>query len=302
MADRHQFIEFHPSDNGGGTLGRHVQHDEQSKRYAFSVDITKPVSITHQRLSPILDQDAQITFENVTYNGTGSCTGNASVGDLGTVPIQGTYSNAPTLDEALALNIYSAATHIDGYGAPFPTNDRGSSGLAVAKVTTQMGLIAGYQHCFSLDSLIKALQVTPVIIGSNWYDSMDRPNAQGIVGVSAGASVRGGHEYECIGVNVESQMLEFVNSWGSGWGLAGHFFMSYDTVTRLLGEQGDVTVFVPKTSTPPQPQPTPTPTPPSPPPPPQPTPTPTDVDRAMWEAAKKFWAYMENWAHGKGLS
>lgn len=312
MAVDQQFIDWHHSDDGG-SLGRHIQHDEQSRQYRFSVDLVPTInSVRHQRTSPILDQDLTITYQGQTYDGTGSCTGNAATGDLGTQPL--TAPSSIVLDETTALNIYSAATQIDGFGDPFPTNDRGSSGLAVAKVCQKQGYISGYQHCFSLNDMLKALQVTPVIVGTNWYDSMDAPDVNGLVGVSAQASVRGGHEYEAIGVDVQKQLIEFVNSWGAGWGIQGHFFMSYDTVTRLLGEQGDVTVFIPVTAPAPQPQPSPTPptpsptpvqpepvtpTPPS--PQPQPTPTPSDVDAALWTHIKDFMTNAEAWARKHGL-
>jgi hypothetical protein len=308
MADRHEIIEWHEGD--GGSLGRNIQHDPRSMSYPFSEDlVTTIASVRHNRYGPILDQDLDITYKNNLYHGTGSCTGNAADGNLNTDPYQ------PTVPckESTALDIYSAATEIDGFGSPWPTNDRGSSGLAVAKVCQKNGWIIGYQHVFSLNSMLKALQVTPVIIGANWYDSFDAPDNNGLVTIRPNASVRGGHEFQAIGVDVDKRQIEFVNSWGLGWGVQGHFFMSYDDVTRLLSEQGDVTVFVPlsqpaPTPVPPAP-PTPTPTPPTPtpqptptptPPTPQPTPTPSDVDQAMWNAIKKFFDEAKHWAEGKG--
>jgi len=311
MAVVQELIPWNQGD--GGNLGRNLHHDDQSRQYPFTVDaVTTIASARHERKSPVLDQDLTITFRGKTYDGTGSCTGNAATGNMGTDPFH-VAATGLVLDENEALTIYSAATQIDGFGAPWPTNDRGSSGLAVAKVCQKAGYISGYQHCFSLTAFLKALQVTPCIIGVNWYDSMDAPDRNGLVTISPNASVRGGHEFEAIGVDVDSKLIEFVNSWGPGWGVQGHFFMSYGDVTRLLGEQGDVTVFVPlnqpaPTPTPPAPTPTPPappspdkPTPPSPQPPqPQPTPTPDDVDRAMWESIKKFFGEATHWAEGKG--
>lgn len=303
MAERHEFIPWQQSTDGG-SLGRHIHHDEQSKEYRFTVDQVPTIqTVRHFRRTPILDQDLDITYKGQTYNGTGSCTGNAALGQLMTEPFAPISSIS--YDENTALDIYSGATKIDKFGAPFPTNDRGSDGLSVAKVCQKNGWITGYQHCFSLNDMLKALQVTSCIVGVNWYDSFDSPDSNGLVKISANATVRGGHEFEAIGVNVDTKQIEFVNSWGMGWGVQGHFFMSYDDVTRLLGEQGDVTVFVPlsqpaPTPTPPTPTPQPTPTPTPPTPQPTPTPTPVDVDRAMWEAIKRFYGEAKHWAEGKG--
>lgn len=296
MAERQEIIEWHEGD--GGSLGRNIQHDARSLAYPFSEDlVTTIVTKRHNRYGPILDQDVDITYKGQVYHGTGSCTGNAADGNLGTEPFTPT---VPT-KESTALDIYSAATQIDGFGSPWPTNDRGSSGLAVAKVCQKNGWLSGYQHVFSLTSMLKALQVTPVIVGTNWYGQMDNP-VNGVINDFTGGDLRGGHEYEAIGVDVENKQIEFVNSWGGSWGQGGHFFMSYALVERLLGEQGDVTVFVPlsqpaPTPVPPTP-PTPTPTPPS--PQPTPTPTPSDVDQAMWNAIKKFFDEAKHWAEGKG--
>jgi hypothetical protein len=82
-----------------------------------------------------------------------------------------------------------------------------------------------------------------------------RPAADGLVHVSG--AVAGGHEYECIGYDTATDRWEFVNSWGTSWGKAGHFFYTSATFARLLSEQGDATVFVPIT----QPAPVPTPAP-----------------------------------------
>jgi hypothetical protein len=97
-----------------------------------------------------------------------------------------------------------------------------------------------------------------VITGVNWYDSFDSPDASGHVVISAGAQVRGGHEFEIVGVDVQAKTLRAVNSWGDGWGDAGCFTFEYGDYERLLSEDGDATQFTPITS------PAPTPTPPSP--------------------------------------
>jgi len=214
-------------------LGRNVYHDSRNRSYPYRRAAAQLTSQLWPRHIPILDQ-----------GNVGSCTGNEQVGALGTGNVFTALpaGHAP-LDETLALYIYSHAETIDGDG-PYPPNDNGSSGPSAAQVAKNLGLISGYLHCFSLADVLDALETGPVGIGSNWYDSMDEPDG-GVVEVSPGAQVRGGHEYLCRGKDVASKMLFFDNSWGTGWGTGGSFSYSFATLERLLAEQGDATVSLP---------------------------------------------------------
>ena len=217
-------------------LGRNVYHDSRNLAYPWT---RRGLGLTTQmwpRRIPILDQGA-----------VGSCTGNEQTGALGTGPIfDALPAGHPVLDESLALKIYSGAETIDGDG-PYPPNDNGSSGPSAAQVAKNLGLIAGYLHCFSLTDILDALETGPVGIGSNWYDSMDSPDSSGLVTITPGATIRGGHEYLCRGKDITSQLLYLDNSWGTSFGNAGSFTYSYATLERLLAEQGDATVSLPLT-------------------------------------------------------
>lgn len=260
---RRRIEEHPPSVSGGGRLGRHVHHDSRSLWYAYQRTAPVLASVLHARNIPILDQGQ-----------VGSCTGNGEVGCLGTDPLYGTLPGPhPALDEREALWIYSAAEVIDGDG-PYPPNDNGSSGLSAAKAAKAAGLIAGYTHCLSLADVLDALQSGPVSIGINWYDSFDSPPGSGLLSISAGAQVRGGHEPMLRGVDVDAQTVFGDNSWGTGWGVKGSFSMGWATLERLLAEDGDGTVSVPLS------QPAPVPVPPAPapvPPVPGPDADPADV-------------------------
>jgi hypothetical protein len=112
----------------------------------------------------------------------------------------------------------------------------------VCKAAKQLGLISAYHHAFGIDQALKALVVQPVITGIHWYSNFDHPDANGVVEIQPGATLRGGHEVLANEVDADKQLVWFWNSWGTIYGLSGRFCMSFDTWAKLLGEQGDVTV------------------------------------------------------------
>lgn len=247
MADRKYRI--HEDIIEDKRLGRNVHHDPRSLSYKVEPRSTV-ASARWGRVIPILNQGS-----------LGSCTGNATVGVLGTEPYYSILTAAfPTLvlNEALAVQIYSLATALDPFEGQYKPDDTGSDGLSVAKAAKNLGLISGYKHITSIDAAHTAIQSGPFVTGTVWLAGMDDTDPNGIV--TATGATRGGHEYEVIGYDAQRDLWEFVNSWGTGWGKAGHFFMSGDDYATLLGNDGDATQFVPLT----QPAPTPTPGPVSP--------------------------------------
>jgi hypothetical protein len=269
----------------GKRLGRHVRHDARSNAYLIA-ETDAPVTVQWDRVIPVLDQ-----------GNVGSCTGNAATGHIGTLPDDDASLTAlgVILDESEALSLYSAAEVIDGSG-PYPPNDNGSSGLSVAQAAKAAGLISGYLHATTIAAAQAAIKVGPFIIGSDWYSSFDTTDANGLVAIAPGATVRGGHEYECIGYDATSDLWHLVNSWGTSYGVAGHFYYSSATFEALLAADADVTQFVPLSQ--PAPVPTPvTPNAPSPTPPPQPTNNPTQAPHE-W---RQWWRDVEQWLSSHGL-
>lgn len=254
----------------GKPLGRSVFHDSRSKQYAFDTTGLEVNSVKHMRRIPVLDQGS-----------LGSCTGNATVGALGTVPFNDTLTadQRALLTEETAVTLYSDATRIDNISGTYPPTDTGSNGVSVAKAAQRRGFISGYQHTFSLQNALKALQVTPVIVGVTWYEGFDNVAPNGLVKVSGAA--RGGHEFVVDEVDASAKLVGATNSWGTSWGLSGRFYFSWDDFGRLLSEKGDVTVFVPVT----KPAPVPTPV-----PPPKPSSPDADLNAAMkiWQTIKSF--------------
>lgn len=232
------------ASNNPHPLGRNINHDPRSLAYPFSARPEFDIQVISRpawtRQIPILDQ-----------GNIGSCTGNAGVGRIATDDVDRPGLTSISIgdmlwwcDEALAIHFYSEATKIDPWPGVYPPDDTGSDGTSIANVLYHYGLIAEYTWAFNgLNDVLIALMSGPVMVGTYWYSSMFFPDASGGVSIAPNAYIAGGHEYLANGqVDVENKRLWFDNSWGSAWGNNGTFSMSFDTLDRLLNEQGDATI------------------------------------------------------------
>ena len=169
----------------------------------------------------------------------GSCTANALCGALNSAPdFQGHQRT-----EGDAVTLYTRETQLEG--KPYPQYDPGGSGLMVCKAGKQLGWITSYKHAFGVQQALLALVVRPVISGFDWYTSFDAPDANGLVAIAPGATVRGGHEVVADEIDAPNRLVWFWNSWGPQFGVGGRFCMTFDTWDQLLQSQGDVTVPLP---------------------------------------------------------
>ncbi len=221
-------------------LGRHVEHDERSRafpsRRVFGLE--QPQDVDHDLVLPPLHQTV------------GSCTIHTQVALCSFGPhwqaLTPAQQQAITSDpEAFALNWYRYTTHNDEFDGAYEPDDTGSSGLSASKCTVHHGYAKGYVHGFSLADAFTILNHQPYGQGTVWYDSMFNTSSSGEVKITQGSGIAGGHEYTAIGNDVANRRIWYRNSWGSGWGVNGEFWMSWDTVDRLLHEDGDVVALVP---------------------------------------------------------
>jgi hypothetical protein len=258
-------------------LGRVKQHDPRSIHYSIAPWPRWAVkAVDWMRRAPIFDQ-----------GDLGSCTGNAAAGLVGTDATGYTgatsveiSNNALTVDETLAVQVYSLATQLDEFQGAYPPDDTGSSGLGAAKALQQLGLASAYFHAFSLEALNTALQRGPVMIGVDWYNSMFDPAAGNILTVNTRSRLAGGHEFVVSAYDPSSGLYRMDNSWGTSWGANGSAYLRTADMSKLLSADGDVTqptlVSVPV--------PPPTPVPPAP---------PADADATFWVAAQE-WAALKS--------
>lgn len=136
--------------------------------------------------------------------------------------------------------IYSEAQKIDEW----PGEDYdGTSVRAGAKVLQNLGYIESYWFGTSIDELIDmVLYGGPIVVGTNWYDSMFETGRLGHMGISG--DLVGGHAYVLNGVNLNTQKFRIKNSWGQEWGWHGFATISISDMSRLLREDGEAMLAV----------------------------------------------------------
>lgn len=217
------------------TLGRIVNHDPRSRDYPAALS-RYPRKVLWRHSAAVLDQGQ-----------LGSCTGNALTQLLNTTiagkaRLAGAKSNS-YLKEKQAIAFYSRATQIDNIAGQYPPTDTGSSGLAVAKAGVEAGFFSSYTHAFGFNQFVGAIQLSPVITGTTWYQGMFTPDADGYIWPTG--KVAGGHEYVILGYDpLGKGKVTMLNSWSKSWGRNGRAYMRGDIYAELLAQQGDVTVPV----------------------------------------------------------
>jgi hypothetical protein len=212
------------------TFGRFVEHDPRSRMFAAPTPPTKR-SVLWAHHGPVLDQGEM-----------GSCTGSAAAQLINT-DLFAAVRPKGYLTQNDAIKLYARATMLDDAPGTFPPDDTGSSGLAVAKAGVQMKYFGAYKHAFGFDKFCAVLQTSPLLVGTNWYTSMNKTSTTGLVTVRG--QLEGGHQWLAIGVDYERQQITGLNSWGPTWGKNGRFFLSFTTMRRLLAEQGDAVAPTP---------------------------------------------------------
>lgn len=126
----------------------------------------------------------------------------------------------------------------------------GTSVRGLMKVMTTRGYISSYVWGQSSDEAIAWMNGGhgTIIIGTNWYASMDSVDQNGfIVEPSSISTPIGGHAYRVNWWDAKRHGFLIVNSWGEYWGtlakntLTGKAYMSRALFDRLIAEDGEVT-------------------------------------------------------------
>lgn len=230
----------------GRRLGRHHKVDPRSladHSVKAHMEATGRAAVL---TAPLVSRVWKRTLKPLNQGALGACCGNAIAGLLVTEPNNHDgVADDIHVTETLAKQIYSLATKIDNIHGEWPSDDTGSTGLDALRAAKQLGLIAGYKSCANAAEVLQVLShVGPVAVGTAWLVDMDDPDeTTGLLTVSG--KVDGGHEYAVVGINVENQTVEMINSWGS-WGLKGRAHIGWADFARLIDKMhGDAVLILP---------------------------------------------------------
>jgi C1A family cysteine protease len=232
--------------------------DSRDHIYKLNTELTlAPRVDLRQYCSPVEDQ-----------GNIGSCTGNAIAGQIELIDRKGgkqldvsrlfIYYEERVLEGSVR---YDAGAYIrDGIkvcytkGAPleslwpYVTNKFATKPPTAAYTDALKRKVTGYQRCADFNAVKNAVAAgNPVTIGFTVYDSFegawgDIPHGQAGSGMmpfpnTATESVLGGHAVCIVGYDDTLPVAgrangRFIvrNSWGTGWGDAGYFYMPYDVI------------------------------------------------------------------------
>jgi len=174
--------------------------------------------------------DVEAVLDQGNY---GTCVGNGWAQWGNTNPVDDKYI------ETDARAIYLEATGYDG--AKDYTYQVGSTVRSGAKAMSARKRLTAYAFASTTDAITAWVQKNgPVVCGTDWLENMFDPDPNGFVPVSG--SVAGGHCYLLHGYDPNQQAYKFLNSWGTSWGLKGHFYMRVVDFAKLLSQQGEACV------------------------------------------------------------
>lgn len=202
-------------------LGRLPAPDARDAHYTLRKIVPKKPTAEHRhwRTGPVLDQ-GQVP----------QCVAYAWCGFLESSPIRTKAHESP-------MDIYRAARLVDEWEGE---NYDGTSVRAGAKVMQDEGHIAQYVWATKADEVanwILSAQGGPVVMGTDWHDSMFNPDSKGLVRLDG--NITGGHAWLIYGFNRGTNLFFAQNSWGTGWGRNGRFLIRFDDLETLLADQGE---------------------------------------------------------------
>ena len=138
------------------------------------------------------------------------------------------------------FDIYKNAQKLDEW---YGENYDGTSVRGAVKYLKTIGKVKSYYWAFDVQTLSETiLKLGPVVVGTNWYNGMFYPNKNGLIKISG--QMVGGHAYLINGVDTKTKQFRIKNSWGKSWGNGGHAFISFNDMSRLIKENGEICLAI----------------------------------------------------------
>jgi len=156
-------------------------------------------------------------------------------------------SPAPRVVNLVPSELYAEAQRLDEWeGEDYD----GSSVRGGMKALRARGIVESFTWAFDPPTLIHHLLETgPMVLGTDWYESMFEPDAKGNLTVEGATA--GGHAYLAIGIDTRHRnadrsvgAVRIVNSWGTRWGQAGRAWLPFSALPQLLENYGEAAMGV----------------------------------------------------------
>jgi hypothetical protein len=203
-------------------FGRLPEFDERSRQYPIRqlLEATPKLFQSYTWKCPIV----------LNQGFTPHCAGFAVSHEAAAKPVM-----VKGITNAIGDEMYFLAQTLDQYeGEAYD----GTTTLGAVKAGVKKGWFKSYYWAFGEQDLAIGIpHKGPAILGINWYESMNRPDANGLITVS-GKCV-GGHCILANGYNHKHRLYRLHQSWGEPWGINGECFISADDMARLLKEEGE---------------------------------------------------------------
>lgn len=120
----------------------------------------------------------------------------------------------------------------------------GTSVRAGMKALQARGLISEYRWAWNADTVARWIWTSgPVVIGVSWFNGMFYPDLKTHI-IEATGGVAGGHCVILDGVNMKTRMVRCLNSWGPSYGNNGAARMTFETLEKLLADDGEAAMAV----------------------------------------------------------
>jgi hypothetical protein len=230
-----------PAQHG---LGRRYAEDARDEAYPMRLRLDPlreqffprgiPEGVRHYRPSSVLDQGR-----------TGTCVGHAWASRLRGAPIMQGHPGPFTLYRQFILVDEWAQNDREAL-LPDEQLQFGTSVRAGAKVCQSLGYVSNYLWAESTED-VRAWHLAnfgSVVLGVNWTSDMMRTDASGFIHYTG--RVEGGHAVVTTGWNDRLryngrivQAVRCQNSWGTGWGQQGRFWLLRDDLERLIADRGE---------------------------------------------------------------